>query len=129
MEATNSSGIETNTCLYCNGTWIDGKSLGILLEKEKSKTSNVKIQESFKSQHDKKADRTCPECENEKLLQIYTHGIELDLCPKCNGLFFDEGELKKILPTAHEPNSETGIGSYVATESLFWVLIMFISGG
>ena len=129
MEATNSSGINTSTCLYCNGTWINSNALEILLDKEPNKPSKTDIQNSFKSQYDKKAKRACPECENEKLLQIYTHGVELDLCQKCSGLFFDEGELKSILPNTHKPSSEAGVGSYIATESLFWVLIMFISGG
>lgn len=129
MESTNSSGIYTHTCLYCNGTWINNNALEILLDKEQNKISKGDLLNSFKSQYDKNTNRSCPNCENEKLLQIYTHNVELDLCQKCNGLFFDEGELKSILPKTHKPSSEAGIGSYVATESLFWVLVMFVSGG
>ena len=129
MATSNCSGIETNTCLYCNGAWINSGSLDSLLNKEINTPSKSEIKKSFEAQYDKKANRHCPECNDEKLYQIYTHGVELDLCPKCNGLFFDEGEIKNILPTTHKPTNTEGVGTYVATEGLFWVILSFLGGG
>ncbi len=36
----------------------------------------------------------CPKC-NEELKKISYHGIELDTCPSCGGLWFDKSELNK----------------------------------
>jgi Zn-finger nucleic acid-binding protein len=38
----------------------------------------------------------CPNCE--KPLRIYDrHGVEIDLCPTCRGVWLDRGELDKII--------------------------------
>ncbi len=40
--------------------------------------------------------RTCHECDA-NLDEIDLHGQRVDKCPKCFGIFFDEGELDKII--------------------------------
>ncbi len=129
MTESNCNGININVCQYCNGAWINSKSLEYLLNKNNGSASLSEIQESFKSHYDKKSNRFCPECINEKLSQIYTHNVELDLCLNCSGLFFDENELKRVVPSTQKPEKEFGVGGYVASESLFWVIFMFFSGG
>ena len=38
----------------------------------------------------------CPNCEKD--LRIYDrHGVEIDLCPNCRGVWLDRGELDKII--------------------------------
>ncbi len=125
MEKTNSSGIATSTCLYCNGTWININSFNKLISKEEKAPSKDSVFNSFKSQHNKSTNRDCPKCENENLYQIYIHEVELDLCSKCEGLFFDEGELKQILPTCHKSKYKHGLASDIAGEGVFWVLVGF----
>lgn len=39
---------------------------------------------------------TCPHC-NIKMRQAKRFGIEIDLCPKCRGVWLDRGELEKLL--------------------------------
>lgn len=129
MSISNCSGIETNECLYCNGAWINSDALEHLLQKENDAPSKSEIKTLFNSEYDKSSNRCCPECDNEKLYQIYIHNVELDLCSKCSGLFFDEGELKEILPRTHKPNRDTEAGVYVASEGLLWVLLGFLGGG
>lgn len=43
--------------------------------------------------------RYCYEC-NAQTAEIDFHGETVDRCPKCNGLFFDKGELSKIIHLA-----------------------------
>ena len=129
MSPTNCSGISANTCMYCNGMWLSNSTLESLLHLDSNAPSTKELQESFKSQQDKDTDRKCPSCSGETLSQIHIHGVELDLCSKCSGLFFDEGELKTVFPNASKPTNELRAGGYVATEGLFWVLMGLFSGG
>lgn len=129
MATSTCDGIDTNTCLYCNGVWLNSKSLETLLKKEHHSPSKIEIQKSFAEQYDKNSNRNCPECKDEKLYQIHTHGVELDLCPECSGLFFDEGELKHVLPNVYKSNFETGLSTSDVSESLFWILLGIMGGG
>jgi Zn-finger nucleic acid-binding protein len=47
----------------------------------------------------------CPHC-NVTLLMTDKHGVEIDYCPKCRGIWLDRGELEKIIE-----RSEIGIES------------------
>jgi uncharacterized protein len=38
----------------------------------------------------------CPEC-NTQLAISNTHGIEIDYCPNCRGIWLNKGELEKII--------------------------------
>jgi Zn-finger nucleic acid-binding protein len=38
----------------------------------------------------------CPRC-NTSLAMSNTHGIEIDHCPNCRGVWLDRGELEKII--------------------------------
>lgn len=39
----------------------------------------------------------CPMCAEAELAPTYRHGIEVDVCPRCKGVWLDRGELEKIL--------------------------------
>ena len=41
----------------------------------------------------------CPACKNDMIVVEYQR-IELDFCPDCRGVWFDEGELRLMLETA-----------------------------
>ncbi|MCW4205431.1 MAG: zf-TFIIB domain-containing protein [Candidatus Thiodiazotropha lotti] len=129
MEETTSKGIITHTCFYCNGTWINSDSLKIILENENNTLLQIDLKNSFESLKVTNKDRHCPECKNQQLFQIIVRGVELDLCPECIGVFFDEGELKQLLPSLENKSKETGVGSYLAGEGLFWAIIAFLLGG
>lgn len=51
----------------------------------------------------------CPRDSNQ-LHATYKHGIEVDICPSCDGVWLDRGELDKILKLGGGKNisSETG---------------------
>ena len=38
----------------------------------------------------------CPVCDG-KLRQVQKHGVEVDICPDCKGVWLDRGELDKIV--------------------------------
>lgn len=39
----------------------------------------------------------CPVCKEVTLVMSERHGIEIDYCPKCRGVWLDRGELDKII--------------------------------
>jgi Zn-finger nucleic acid-binding protein len=129
MEETTSKGIITHTCFYCNGTWISGKSLKLILNNSQNTSLQNDLKSSFESLKLSNNGRHCPECNNQQLFQIDARGVELDLCPECIGVFFDEGELKQVLPSFENKSNETGVGKYLVGEGLFWTIIAFLLGG
>lgn len=54
---------------------------------------------------------TCPSCQSQ-LTVSERHGIEVDICPRCRGVWLDRGELDKILEReAHFVSSAYGRGA------------------
>ena len=92
--------VEIEVCDGCGGTWLDANELKVLAETSVTNTVSDKAQganEASSSQQN--ADMQCPKCSNRDLIAfIYAcdSGIELDKCPQCNGLWFDNNELKQI---------------------------------
>lgn len=39
----------------------------------------------------------CPICKTVNLVMSERHGIEIDYCPQCRGIWLDRGELDKII--------------------------------
>jgi uncharacterized protein len=42
----------------------------------------------------------CPLCRDTTLEPRYSNGIEVDVCPRCRGLWLDRGELERLLADA-----------------------------
>jgi Zn-finger nucleic acid-binding protein len=129
MEQTLTKGIGTHTCLYCNGTWIDSSSFKNILGNEQNTSLQTGIKRSFHALKERNESRLCPECSDQQLFQLIVQGVELDLCPECIGIFFDEGELKELLPQLETKSNETGVGSYLVGEGLFWAILAFLFSG
>ena len=70
----------------------------------------------------------CPGCKEVNLRVIRLHEIELDVCEQCSGMFFDTGELESLAKN-QEIKSNPGITEYMTMEGLFWLVIVFLSGG
>ena len=47
----------------------------------------------------------CPHCVDTTLVMTERHGIEIDYCPKCRGVWLDRGELDKIIERAAAADS------------------------
>ncbi|EMT5437704.1 TFIIB-type zinc ribbon-containing protein [Stenotrophomonas maltophilia] len=49
----------------------------------------------------------CPVCKTQTLQMAERHGIEIDYCPSCRGVWLDRGELDKIIERAGAGASAT----------------------
>ena len=45
----------------------------------------------------------CPVCTQVDLLMTDRHGVEIDYCPQCRGVWLDRGELDKIIDRSAAP--------------------------
>ena len=48
----------------------------------------------------------CPVCKDVTLLMSEKHGIEIDYCPECRGIWLDRGELDKIVQRTQKDLSD-----------------------
>ncbi|GBD43732.1 hypothetical protein HRbin40_01212 [bacterium HR40] len=47
----------------------------------------------------------CPNCQ-EGMKEVERHGVRVDICPSCRGVWLDRGELEKLLAAAREAAAE-----------------------
>lgn len=58
----------------------------------------------------------CPVCD-EALREIQKHGVSVDICPGCKGVWLDRGELEKIIDMAATDGPSREIGNdYVSSQ-------------
>jgi tetratricopeptide (TPR) repeat protein len=80
------------TCYDCWGIWIDTPYLTTL--KEKYPVGNTLFQATGQLQpgEAEPTDLLCPSCSDGKLVQQKIHGVELEWCESCHGIYLDRGE-------------------------------------
>src|SRR5947209_6435223 len=85
------AGIELDYCAQDHGCWFDRGEIEALLQ------SQIPILRHHES--DIKGDRLCPRCRTNMLLHRPFEGLELDLCPYEDGIWFDNTELRALVAT------------------------------
>ena len=48
----------------------------------------------------------CPACNDANLVMSDRHGVEIDYCPECRGVWLDRGELDKIIDRSSAPPTQ-----------------------
>ena len=82
-------------CPKCKSVWIKFPHLQRLSEKLELKTP-VFNPIDMEGINIKEEPRTCPDC-TKPMKKVYFNGIVLDVCPDCNGILFDNGEIARFL--------------------------------
>ena len=49
----------------------------------------------------------CPVCD-ERMREVEKHGVTVDLCPSCKGVWLDRGELEKLVQSDGDPGPSHG---------------------
>jgi Zn-finger nucleic acid-binding protein len=105
LQSTGYEGIAIDSCPVCQGHFLDK---GEILQINKARTAVFSDQERAGVEGAKRAviteikrtDKTikCPKCQVEMntLNYAYSSGIMVDLCPQCESLWLDKGELEQI---------------------------------
>jgi Zn-finger nucleic acid-binding protein len=94
--------IEVDYCMNCEGIWLDAGELELLLETEEERTRLINM---FKeAAPEKEKSYNCPICRKQmKKFEIGEKGkVVVDKCKKNHGIWFDKGELKKVVEFGSE---------------------------
>ena len=89
--------VEIDHCTKCDGIWLDGGELEILLENSSHKTELLASFIEDKKSTEKKF--KCPICRKkmEKVRCGKEENIIIDRCQHHHGLWFDNGELEQLM--------------------------------
>jgi Zn-finger nucleic acid-binding protein len=102
-------GIEVDHCMSCGGTWLDAGELERITELAGAEPGS--LSQALEKAKGEKGDRKCPRCRR-RLRRISVGepaAVEIDKCPKGDGLWFDKGEIYTVVK-----DFETGEGGLVA---------------
>jgi len=106
MRKASRDGVLVDVCDTCGGLWLDAGELEAL-ERRQAKERGELIQQARKEVVEEtrqvlKVVGLCPKCQVERLRQVLRRGIRLDYCPSCKGLYFDVGELERVMKAAKD---------------------------
>ena len=108
------SRIELDHCLKCQGVWFDSDELALFLKSTGLESPSLFLNNVLASPEAKTAEkkRNCPICGKKirKTILGQQPGILIDVCPRGHGLYFDGGELSKLIAQLAERQLE-GQGS------------------
>ena len=90
--------IELDYCLNCSGVWLDSGELDLLISVLNSEGANLSSDAPL-VQLTGQGKRRCPICgrKMEKVSLGESPKIIIDSCPQGDGLWFDSGELQKVI--------------------------------
>ncbi|RLA43147.1 MAG: hypothetical protein DRR06_12820 [Gammaproteobacteria bacterium] len=101
LKNSNASGVDTLTCAHCEGLWVSHESMATLFKVEELELDLHEIIREAPNKYVSK--RNCASCPDQILKVIDSAGVEIDACEKCGGIYFDENEIKAMLPHTHTP--------------------------
>ena len=101
MKKVDMEGVLVDLCENCKGVWLDVNELDMLKYDDGKSPAELAAEVHHEVLAEKRRLLTtvgmCPKCQRQPLVPFIRSGVELDQCPACSGLFFDNGELQKIL--------------------------------
>ena len=100
--------IELDFCLKCSGVWLDSGELELLISVLQSEGAGLRPDELLAPEKaETKAKRRCTICgrKMEKVWLGRENRVLIDRCPIGHGLWFDAGELQKVLREMCPPGS------------------------
>ena len=103
MESKHYNGFDVNWCYKCEGVWVSKKVLIEILSTMHVNPNDVDFYERLKNVKFHSSSRACPDCKLQILSTYIVNNVEVEICPDCNGMYLDKGELKKVAPFAKKP--------------------------
>lgn len=101
MKKMTLDGVLVDKCSNCQGIWLDSNELEMLKFDDGKEKEDLMLEARKELVQEKKRLLTtvgmCPKCQRHSLKTFHRSGVEIDQCPACYGLFFDHGELQKVI--------------------------------
>lgn len=104
-----SGSVAVHACDRCKGSW-----LSTVVNGHRAAPALVSIRVSQSSSRK----LTCPTCHDVRLKSFKRHGLELDICPECRGVWFDAGELRTWLRSKQGPGNRPSALAFFTDRSL-----------
>ena len=108
--------VELDYCLQCEGLWFDSGEIELVGAK-----SGVETEECFTTRpaSTSEASLKCPICRKkmDKRLLGRSEPVLADVCPACDGLWLDKGELEQVL-AQHADGTEDTVKERLAKHHL-----------
>ena len=126
METSEHDGIRSSVCPRCAGTWIGGRSLANLFERDRDAPHIEEAMEAILGVDYQSSQRQCPACRDRRLKALLIDDVELDYCVACKGLYFDQGELEQVFPGV--VGKSVIAADTPGSASQFWAVILKFTG-
>lgn len=103
-------GVEVDHCLECGGTWLDAGELEMIVELAGVEGGDFSAALE-RARSGERSSRRCPRCTRRlRLVHVGADpAVALDRCAKGHGLWFDRGEMKRVIE-----NFQGGEGGAIA---------------
>ena len=95
MIQENYEGTEIDRCPACKGLYLDQGELKTLIEKKMGNAADTLGFSSTSDQMDHMP-AVCPKCQIAMDVMVGPIEIRVERCPKCLGVFLDQGELASL---------------------------------
>ncbi len=89
-------GVEADVCSQCHGVWFSRPALEACVRKT-SASASLPTMPVHRSSSPILRRLPCPVCQPDRLVTHRHEGIEVDTCPRCHGVWLDQGEMEQIL--------------------------------
>lgn len=94
-------GVLVDACPVCEGVWLDGGELKMLQDGNRKDVAEILTEAKSEITAEKRrlvtASSMCPRCQSDGLVEKIVGGTALDVCPSCQGMYFDWSELNRVL--------------------------------
>lgn len=89
-------GVEADVCSQCHGVWFSRPALEACAQKLGANaalpTAPIQVRPSPILRR-----LPCPVCQPDRLVTHMHESVEVDTCPRCHGVWLDQGEMERIL--------------------------------
>ncbi len=117
MKKSGIGGVLADKCPECGGIWLDAGELeAIATGNRKSRKEIIEEAKKEVAEERRRLMTTiglCPKCQERELQIVFKANVELDMCPACGGLFFDKGELEKVLGNPNDQTDSTPLKNFL----------------
>ena len=107
VRETYEANVEIDRCASCRGIWLDAKELERIQDisqrdysAEIKQLPNLVDQAYAMALAKSKPTISCPNCGDDQSMERREHGgcsqILIDVCPKCQGVWLDDGEISAL---------------------------------
>jgi Zn-finger nucleic acid-binding protein len=125
MDERTFRGIPLEVCPECRGQWMDHTALEHVLNRSAADQVVGSLQFGVLAEFMNRVasvgtDYPCPVCKQTTLVSHSHHGIEIDWCPTCNGVFLDRNEIESLIAWRRSkiPDSRDSSTGFVFLELL-----------